>query len=147
MNDMSGLDRYDKLFIFTSFFIQVVLLVFFAFRKWKFDTAMQFGWIVYALAVPAVIVSLVLIVGGKPWYLWLAGFLYAAWAIFGYIVDIARPVAWRSPILWPVFIPYILLYLSSLMFYWWPLGNIRRPLWFIYAVLFVISTILNMSSH
>ena len=24
------------------------------------------------------------------------------------------------------------------MFYWWLLGNIQRPLWFIYAVLFVI---------
>ena len=66
---------------------------------------MQFGWIVFALAVTAVIVSLVLLIGGKPWYLWLAGFLYAAWAILGYLVDIARPVAWRSPILWPVFHP------------------------------------------
>ena len=144
---MSGLDRYDRLFVFAAFFIQIVLLVFFALRKWKFDTAMQFGWIVYALAVPAVIVSLVLLIGGKPWHLWLAGFLYAAWAILGYVVDIARQVEWRSPILWPVLIPYVLLYLSSLMFYWWPLGNIQRPLWFIYAVLFVISTILNITSH
>ena len=63
---MSALDRYDKLFVFTSFFIQIILLVFFALRKWKFDTAMRFGWIVYALAAPAVIVSLVLLIGGKP---------------------------------------------------------------------------------
>ncbi len=144
---MSGLDRADRLFVLTSFFIQIVLLVFFALRKWKFDTAMQFGWIVYALAVPAVVVSLMLLLARKPWYLWLAGFLYAAWAILGYVVDIVRPVAWRSPILWPVFIPYILLYLSSLMFYWWPLGNIQRSLWFIYAGLFVISTMLNVFSH
>lgn len=144
---MSELDRYDSMFIFVSFLIQIILLIYFAFRKWNFETAMQFGWIVYALALPAFIVSLLLIFGSKPWYLWIAGFLYAAWAIFGYIVDIARPVVWRSPILWPVFIPYILLYLSSLMFYWWPLANIQRPLWFIYAVLFVISTILNITSH
>jgi hypothetical protein len=144
---MSGLDRYDRLFVFTAFFIQIVLLGFFALRKWKFDTAIQWGWIVYALAVPAVIVSLVLFMGSKPWYLWLAGFLYAAWAVFGYIVDIARPVPWRSPIFFPVFIPYVLLYLSSLMFYWWPLGNIQRPVWFIYAVLLLVSTILNIASH
>jgi hypothetical protein len=144
---LSGLDRYERRFVFTAFFIQIVLLGFFALRKWKFDTAMQFGWIVYALAVPAVIVSVVLLVGGKPWHLWLAGFLYAAWAMFGYVVDIARPAGWRSPIFWPVFIPYVLLYVSSLMFYWWPLGNIQRPLWFVYAVLFGISTILNISSH
>jgi len=124
-----------------------VLLVFFAVRKWSFDTAMQYGWIVYALAVPAVVCSFVLVQSGRPWYQWLAGLLFAAWAVFGYVVDIARPVAWRSPILWPVFIPYVLMYLSSLMFYWWPLGKIQRPLWFVYAALFVISTALNVSSH
>ena len=144
---MSVLDSNDKLFVFVAFFIQIVLVVFFAARKWKLDIAIQFGWIVYALGVLAIIVSLVLLIGGKPWYLWLAGFLYAAWAIFGYVVDIAYPVAWRSPIYWPVFIPYLLLYFSSLMFYWWPLANIQRPLWFIYAALYLISTILNLSSH
>lgn len=144
---MSGFERHEGLFVFTAFFIQIVLLVFFALRKWQFDTAMQVGWIVYALAIPAVIVSLVLLIGGQPWYFWLAGFLFAGWAILGYLVDIARPVEWRSPILWPVFIPYVLLYMSGLMFYWWPLANIRRPLWFIYAALFVISTVLNITSH
>jgi hypothetical protein len=141
------MDRYDKLFIFVAFFIQFILLVYFAVRKWDFDLAMQWGWLVYALALPAVIVSLVLLLAGKPWYLWLAGFLYAIFAVFGYVVDIARPVAWRSPVYLPVLIPYVVLYLSSLMFYWWPLGAIRRPLWYIYATLFVISTILNVTSH
>jgi len=141
------MDRYDKLFIFVAFFIQFILLIYFAIRKWDFDLAMQWGWIVYALALPAVIISLVLLFAGKPWYLWLGGFLYAIFAVFGYIVDIAHPVAWRSPVYLPVLIPYVVLYLTSLMFYWWPLGAIRRPLWYIYAVLFVISTSLNVTSH
>ena len=51
----------------------------------------------YALAVPAVIVSLVLLIGGKPWHPWLAGFLYATWAILGHVVDIARPFWRRKP--------------------------------------------------
>jgi hypothetical protein len=33
------------------------------------------------------------------------------------------------------------------MFYWWPLALISRPLWYIYAVLFIVSTVLNVSSH
>ena len=144
---MSGLDRFDNLFVITAFFIQIVLLIFFALRKWMFDTAMQVGWIVYALAVPALIISVLLLMNGKSWYFWLGGFLYTAWAILGYIVDVARPVAWRSPVYWPVFIPYVLLYLSTMMFYWFPLGNLSKPLWFVYAVLFVISTILNITSH
>jgi hypothetical protein len=144
---MSGLDRHERLFVSTAFSIQIVLLVFFALRKWRYDTAILYGRIVFLLAVPAVIVSLIILKAGKPWQFWFGGFLFATWAIFAYIVDFASPVAWRSPIYWPVFIPYVLLYASSLMFYWFPLGNIQRPLWFIYAVLFVISTILNISSH
>lgn len=144
---MAEMDRFDRLFVVTSFFIQIVLLIYFAIRKWDFDTALFYGWIVYALALPAVIVSLVLLIKGKPWAFWLAGFLYTGWSILGYIVDIAQPVNWRAPIYWPVFIPYVLLYFLSLMFYWWPLGTIRRSLWYLYAVMFLASTILNISSH
>lgn len=140
-------DRLDTLFVIFAFFVQVVLVVFFAARKWAFDTAMQFGWIVFALGIPAAILSVVLLIRGKPWYMWLAGFLFAAWAVFGYTVDMARPVEWRSPIMWPVFIPYVMLYLSGLVLYWWSVGFIGRQFWFAYAVLFVISTILNISSH
>lgn len=147
MKIVSGFDRFDGMFVFTAFFIQIVLLIFFALRKWMFDTAMQVGWIVYALAIPAFIISVLLLMNGKRWYFWLGGFLYTAWAILGYIVDVARPVAWRSPVYRPVFIPYVLLYLSTMMFYWFPLGNLSKPLWFVYAVLFVISTILNITSH
>jgi hypothetical protein len=141
------MDRYDRLFVFTAFFIQFALLVYFAIRKWNFDLALQWGWLIYALALPAIIVSLVLLTAGKPWYLWFAGFLYTVFAVFGFIVDIARPVPWRSPVYLPVFMPYVLLYMASLMFYWWPLGTIKRPLWFIYAAMFVASTILNITSH
>jgi hypothetical protein len=141
------MDRYDKLFISIAFAIQTILLAYFALRKWNFDLAMQWGWVVYALAAPAVIVSLALLAGHKPWSLWLAGFLYVAWAAFGYAVDIAHPIAWRTPIYLPVFIPYVLLYMACQMFYWFPLANIRKPLWYIYALLFVTSTILNVTSH
>jgi len=33
------------------------------------------------------------------------------------------------------------------MFYWWPLGLFSKPLWGVYAVLFIVSTILNVTSH
>lgn len=141
------MDIYDKLYVLSSFIIQVCLVIYFASRKWNFDFSMRWGWTIYALGLPAVLVSLVLIMGGKPWYLWIAGFLYAAWAGFGYYVDIARPIDWRTPPYLPVFLPYILLYLSSLMFYWWPMATIQRPFLLVYAALFVVSTILNITSH
>ena len=144
---MVSMDRMNGLFVGTAFFIQLVLAAFFALRKWRFDAAMQWGWIVYVVAIPAVLVSIVLLIHGKPWTLWLAGFLYAAWAIFGYVVDIAHPIAWRSPIVWSVLIPYVLLYVTAQMFYWWPLAAIYRPLWFAYSALFAVSTLLNVTSH
>jgi hypothetical protein len=141
------MNRPDRLFVFAAFLIQVVLVIFFALRTWNLTAALRVGWIVYALAIPAVAVSILLMRAGRPWFVWLAGFLYGAWAVFGYLADVARPLEWRSPILWPVFLPYVLLYISSLMFYWWPLATIQRPLWFGYAVLFLLSTVLNVSSH
>jgi hypothetical protein len=33
------------------------------------------------------------------------------------------------------------------MFYWFPLALIQRPLWFVYAVLFSASSVLNITSH
>ncbi len=141
------MDSYEKLYVWTSFIIQVLLIVYFALRKWNFDFAMRWGWAIYALALPAIIVSVVLIMGGKPWYLWIAGFLYAAWAGFGYYVDIGHPIEWRSPVYLPVMIPYILFYLTSLMFYWWPLAAIYRPFWIVYTALYVVSTFLNITSH
>jgi hypothetical protein len=44
-------------------------------------------------------------------------------------------------------VPYVLLYLSTVMFYWWPVGLLSRPLWIAFAVLFVIGTVLNVTSH
>ena len=66
---------------------------------------------------------------------------------FVHVVDIAQPVAWRSPIHWPVFLPYVGLYLFAQCFYWFPVGALNRRLWFIYGSMFVVSTILNLASH
>jgi hypothetical protein len=90
---MMGLSGFDLLFATASFLIQAVLAVSFALRKWKYGSAIRFGWIVCALAVPAAGVSLVLLLASRPWYQWLAGLLFSAWAGYGYWIDIARPRA------------------------------------------------------
>lgn len=144
---MAGLDTLDTLFIIFGFLFQMVLIIHFAVRRWAFDVAMRYGLLVYALAIPALALSVAQFDAGKPWYLWLAGFLYAIWALFGYTVEYVRRIEWREPILWPIFVPYITLYLATVMFYWWPLARLYRPLWFVYGGLFVLATILNVTSH
>ena len=144
---MLGLDDLEVLFVAAAFLFQIVLIVHFALRKWNFDLSLRYGWIVYALSVPAAAVSVVLLLGGKTWSLWLGGFIYLIWAVYGYTVEYAKGIQWRNPIRWPIFGPYVLLYLATVMFYWWPLGLISRPLWVVVAVLFILSTTLNVTSH
>jgi hypothetical protein len=145
---MFGLDSLDILFVVWAFFFQVVLIVHFAVRKRFFESyALKFGWIVYALSIPAVVISVVLLLGGKTWSFWLGGFLFLIYAAYGYWIDYVKGTQWRNPIRPSILIPYVTLYLATVMFYWWPLGLLSRPLWYVFAVLFVIGTVLNISSH
>jgi hypothetical protein len=139
----------DTIFVVWAFFFQLVLIVHFALRKWAFEAYIYpWGWIVYALGLPALALSWYLWRQGADWSLWLGGVLYFVWATFGFSVEyIAGFSSWRSPVVWPILVPYVLLYLATVMFYWWPVGAISRPLWYVYASLFVISTWLNISSH
>jgi len=145
---MTKLDNLDKLFIVWAFLFQILLIVHFAIRKPLFESyTMKFGWIVYALSIPAVAISIVLMRSGKSWSFWLGGFLFLVFAIFGYWVDYMAQIPFRNPLKLSVVFPYAFLYLSTVMFYWWPLALLSRPLWLIYAVLFVVATILNITSH
>ena len=66
---MSGLDSLETLFVVTAFLFQLVLIVHFTLRKWRFATAIRYRLIVYALSLVAFAVSLRLLLGGKPWSL------------------------------------------------------------------------------
>jgi hypothetical protein len=144
---MIGLDKYDKLYVSWSLFFHIALITLFAIRKINLELIYQNGWIFYALSIPAAFVSIIILRGGKPVSFWLAGFIFLAWAVLGFVIEFVVGIEWRDPILWPIFVPYVLLYLATFMFYWWPVGQLVRPLWFLYAAFFALSTYLNVSSH
>lgn len=137
----------EVLFVAFSFLFQLILIIHFAFRKWHFDQAMRYGWIVYALSIPAAAISIIFLMNGQSWYIWQGGFIYLIWAAYGYRVEYVTQIQWRSPIRWSILGPYVALYLATVMFYWWPLALIYKPLWYVYAILFVVSTVLNVTSH
>jgi len=144
---MFDLDTCETLFVVTALLFQVILIIHFALRKWQFDLAMRYGRIVYALGIPAAAISIIILLGGKSWSFWLGGFIYLIWAVYGYFVEYFREIEWRSPIRWSIFGPYVVLYLATVMFYWWPLALLYKPLWYGYAILFIVSTGLNVTSH
>lgn len=142
------LDNLDKLFIAWAFLFQIILIIHFALRKRFFESyTVKYGWIVYALCIPAVVISVILLLGGKSWSYWLGGFLFVLFAAFGYWVDYVAQIPFRNPLQLSVLVPYVFLYLATVMFYWWPLWPLSRPLWFVYTILYVIATILNIKSH
>ena len=148
MFNWNKFDKLDKLFVFWAFLFQIVLIVHFAIRKPFFESyTMKFGWIVYALCIPAVVISIILLRGGKSWSFWLGGFLFLIFAAFGYWVDYVAANSLPKPASIIDMFPYVFLYLATVMFYWWPLWPLSRQLWFAYAILYVIATILNITSH
>jgi hypothetical protein len=77
----------------------------------------------------------------------LGGFLFLIYAIFGYYIDYVAQIQFRNPFQPLVAIPYVILYLVTVMFYWWPLWPLSRLLWGSYTVLYVIAMVLNIRSH
>ena len=73
---MFGEDNLKNLFLITAFLFQIILIIHFALRKWRFDITRRYGWIVYVLSVPAAMVSVLLLLGNKNVWLWLGGFIY-----------------------------------------------------------------------
>ena len=125
----------------------LTLLAHFALRRWAFDTALRWGWIVYALSIPAAAVSIVLLRAGVWWAYWVSGLLYLAWATFGFMIEYVLRIEWRNARRWPIFVSYVLLYMSTCMFYWWPPRLLSQGLWLLLGALFMASTVLNVTSH
>ena len=145
---MFGWDNLDTLFVVWAFSLQIILIIHFAIRKPLFESyTMKFGWIVYALCFPALIISVILLINGKSWSFWLGGFVFLVYSSYGYWIDFTQRINWRNPLRKDIMFPYVTLYLGTIMFYWWPLGLLSRPLWYAFAVLFVIGTVLNITSH
>jgi len=145
---MLGLDSLDTLFIAWAFFYILVLIAHFALRKRLFQSyTLKYGWIVYALGIPAAVISLILLLNGKSWSYWLGGFLCLLFSCFGYWIDYVMKIPWRKPLQPGIMVPYVTLYLATLMFYWWPLHPLSMPLWIVYTILYIIAMVLNIRSH
>jgi hypothetical protein len=145
--EVSGLDKHNTLFVIWAFVMQICLIVLFVIRKSNLDLILKYGWIFYLLSIPAIIVSIIMLRGGKDWSFWIGGFIFLVWAIFGIVIEYQLGIKWRNPVVWSILVPYVMLYLGTIMFYWFPLGVLSRPLWYIYGVLFALGTYLNVTSH
>jgi len=148
MTTWNEIDKLDKLFIVWAFLFQIILIIHFAVRKPFMESyTLKYGWIVYALCIPAAIISIILMRGGKNWTFWAAGFIFLVYGVYGFWIEYVAKIPFRNPLRLDVVIPYVILYLTTVMFYWWPIWRLDRKLWVVYAILYVIATVLNIGSH
>ncbi len=144
------MDTFDLplvLYVSFAFLIQVLLILNFAARNWKPEIERTYGWIIYALGAPSVVLAALMLVEERPWYFVLPPFLYFIWAIFGYVVDLWRPTAWRNPPRWGIFVPYVGLFVSSLLLFWGSMWSIGNSYWIAFGAMYAIHTIFNIFSH
>lgn len=144
---MFGLEPLEAVYASVALLFQLILVVHFSVRRWRFETALRYGWIVYGLGPPYAALSVFLLLAGAPWWMWAGGFLYLVWAVFGFTVEYLRHLEWRRPVRWAIFVPYLTLYLATTMFYWWPLARVSAGFWGVATALFITATILNVGSH
>jgi len=96
---LQNLDQLDMLFVLWAFLYQIVLIIHFAVRKSFFNQyTLKFGWLVYALCIPGLIISVIILLGGKSWSFWLGGFLLLIFSGFGFYIDYIKKIEWRKPI-------------------------------------------------
>lgn len=135
-------------FVILAFAYQVILLADFSARKWRPELEKRWGWLVYgALGIAGFILTVLMLLSKQPVNLIIGPLLLFAWAAFGFGVDWFRPIEWRSPPRWPIFIPYVLLFIFSQFGFWIPLWYVALGTWIVFGVLYAANTILNISSH
>ncbi len=144
---MSTLNNYEVVFISAAFLYQFLLLLNFVGRNFRPVLERKYGWILYALSVPALITGGIYLLAGQPWYYILALALFALWGGFGYYIDIYRKVKWRNPTRAAVMIPYVVLYMGSQFAFWIPLWYLGMTYWWVFTGFYAVNTVLNIVGH
>ncbi len=72
------------LFTGFAFLFQVCLLANFSVRRWRPALERRYGWLVYALSLPALLLSAVFLADGEPSIIWAGPLVLFAWGGFGY---------------------------------------------------------------
>ena len=67
-----------------AFLIQIALLLNFSARRWSPSLERRYGWLVYALGLPALILGGVFLIEHEPWNVSSSPLMFAGWSGFGY---------------------------------------------------------------
>ncbi len=144
---MIGSGSFPTVFAVFAIGSQLVLVAFFAARRWRPELADRWGWIAYVLGIPALGLGVASAIADQPLIYVAAGVLFAAWAAYGATLDLGLHTEWRSPVKLSFLVPFVLLYTAAQIAFWIPLWYVNIALWIAYAVLYTVNTALNVRGH
>ena len=134
-------------YVVFAFVLQGLLALNFAARNWWPALERQYGWIIYAFGLPSLAIGVLMLVDSRAWYYVVPPLLLTSWAVFGFRVDIWRPVSWRNPPRWSIFGPYVGTYVASLLLFWGSMWTVGPAYWIVFGCTYVLHTALNVYSH
>ena len=94
----------------------------------------RLGYVMIALAIPAVIALLALIRAEAGWLYWIGPAVYVSFVAVLVAVDYVFSIEFRSPPRIEILVPYLLLFFGSILLMGLPMFRISRQLWFATAV-------------
>jgi hypothetical protein len=92
------------------------------------------GYLMIALTIPTAFALVGFWLAGAAWQQWIGALIYLAFIAFMVVVDYARPIEFRSPKVYSILIPYLLLFFGSILLMGLPMFNVNRQLWLVTVV-------------
>ena len=89
------------------------------------------GYVMIALAVPAVLALVAFWRAGAGWLLWIGPAVYLAFVVLMVVVDYIWSIEFRSPPRYGILVPYLLLLFLSILLMGLPMFRLDRRLWLV----------------
>ena len=89
------------------------------------------GRVIIALAIPALAVLFAFVRAGAGWRHWIGPAVFLAFVALMITVDYAWPVEFRSPRLYGVLVPYLVLFFGAIFLMGLPMFRMNRILWLV----------------
>jgi len=89
------------------------------------------GRIIMALTVPAMAAMIAFIRTGAGWRHWIGPAVFLAFVALMIVVNYAWPIEFRSPRLYSVLVPYLVLFFGAIFLMGIPMFRLNRPLWLV----------------
>ena len=89
------------------------------------------GRVIMALAIPAVAAMIAFVRAGAGWRHWVGPAVFLAFVALMISVEYVWPVEFRSPRLYSVLVPYLVLFFGAILLMGLPMFRMNRPLWLV----------------